>query len=621
MPPRNDNRIFDGFVTVAAVTPEVRPGDCRFNISGIFKAVYDAIGRGAQIVVTPELSVTGYTCGDLFLQDRLLEDARAALSAFVRSTRGRDELIFVGLPFLHEGKLYNVAAAVCGGALLGLVPKTWLPTYGEFYEARHFTPAPRGTDEVRFNGWTVPFGPEILFRNNNLPALTVACEICEDLWVPDPPSTRHAMAGATIVVNLSAGDETIGKEEYRRLLVQSQSGRDVCAYVYANAGFGESTQDMVFSGHALIAENGALLAEKPPFKDGLAIADVDVQGLARDRRYLTTWQSIDNACYSIVPFAQRPACGLKHRAVDPHPFVPGGFAEREARCERILQMQASGLAKRLAHTKSKVAVIGVSGGLDSTLALLVTKRAMDQLGRPAKEILAVSMPGFGTTQGTQSNARTLARAMGVLFGEIDITPSVRQHLKDIGHSEAARDATYENAQARMRTMLLMDLANKFGGIVVGTGDLSELALGWATYNGDHMSMYGVNAGVPKTLVRYLIGHVADADLALRDVLHAVLDTPVSPELLPPENGQIAQKTEDILGPYELHDFFLYHMVRKGRTPSCILSLAEKAFAGRYDEIVILTALRLFYRRFFANQFKRSALPDGPKIGSVTLSPR
>jgi NAD+ synthase (glutamine-hydrolysing) len=617
----NNFTTFDGFVTVAAVSPELRPGDCRYNVSKIFNAAFEMIGRGAKVIVTPELSITGYTCGDLFLQDHLLDDATASLYALVRCTMGRDELIFVGLPVVYDGKLYNAAAAISGGELLGLVPKSWLPNYGEFYEARHFTPAFDGVRTLQLNGWTVPFGTNILFRSREFPALSIACEICEDLWVPSTPSTRHAQAGATLIVNLSAGDETIGKEEYRRMLVGSQSGRCVCGYIYANAGYGESTQDMVFSGHGIVAENGSILSERRPFEDRAAIADIDIRGILHDRRFLTTFKALESSTYRIIEFSQKPACQLKHREVDMHPFVPGGRAERAARCERILQMQSVGLAKRLEASKAKAAVIGLSGGLDSTLALLVTKRAMDRLGRPAKDILTVTMPGFGTTQTTRNSARALAAALGVLFGEIDITASVRQHLSDIGHSEREHNNVYENAQARMRTLILMNLANKFEGIVIGTGDLSELALGWATYNGDHMSMYGVNAGVPKTLVRYLIGHVADMEIGLRDVLLAILHTPVSPELLPAENGMITQRTEDILGPYELHDFFLYHMIRKGRSPSMIRKLAVHAFGGKYSEGEILAAIRLFYKRFFANQFKRSALPDGPKIGSVTLSPR
>ncbi|MDR3304627.1 MAG: NAD(+) synthase [Clostridiales Family XIII bacterium] len=617
--------MYDGFVTAAAVSPPLRPGNCRFNASSIKNSIDEAIRRGAKIVCTPELSITGYTCGDLFLQDRLLEEALVVLTALVRSTKDGDALIFVGLPLAHEGKLYNAAAAICAGELLGIVPKSNLPNYGEFYELRHFSPARKGTGVYEFDGKAVPFGTDLLFRCWQFPALTVAAEICEDLWTAEPPSTRHAKAGASLIVNLSAGDETVSKDDYRRLLCRSQSGRAVCAYVYANAGYGESTGDMVFSAHSLICENAVLLSERKPFESDFAIADIDIKGLVRDRRFLTTFggrESISPAeGYTAVWFSQPQNCRLPYRYIAPNPFVPGELAERETRCEQIIRMQSSGLAKRLEHTKAAKAVIGISGGLDSTLALLITARAMHLLGRPGEDILAVTMPGPGTTAITKSNARKLCASLGIECREIDIDVSVRLHLRDIGHPDRAFNNVYENAQARMRTMILMDLANEHDGIVVGTGDLSELALGWATYNGDHMSMYGVNAGVPKTLVRHIIRHIAQTEPALADVLKNVLDTPVSPELLPPENDEIIQKTEDILGPYELHDFFLYHMLRWGRNPSLIARLAVRAFAGKYSSDEIKTCMKTFYSRFFRNQFKRSALPDGPKIGSVTLSPR
>ncbi|MDR3363623.1 MAG: NAD(+) synthase [Clostridiales Family XIII bacterium] len=613
--------VYEGFVTAAVVAPALRPGNCRYNATKLFEEISAAEAAGASLVCAPELSITGYTCGDLFLQETLLDEALAALRALVRSSAKSDVLFFAGLPVSHMGKLYNVAAAVSGGRLLGLVPKTYHPNYGEFYELRHFTPAPSGIEDYSFEGGRVPFGTDLLFRCAELPEFAVAAEICEDLWTPLPPSTRHARAGATVIVNLSAGDETIGKDEYRRLLIKSQSGRAVCAYLYANAGYGESTGDMVFSGHGLICENASLLAERKPFEANCAIADIDVKSLARDRRYLNTFTRTPFQSHKIVMFSQAARSALRYRHIDPHPFVPAGDAERAARCEGIIRMQTSGLMRRLEHTKSEKAVIGLSGGLDSTLALLIAARAAHALGWRGEDILAVTMPGPGTTQMTKRNAELLAAALGVGFKDIDIGPSVRQHLRDIGHPEDEHNNVYENAQARIRTLILMDLANKFGGIVVGTGDLSELALGWTTYNGDHMSMYGVNAGVPKTLVRYIIGHIADAEPRLSGVLRAVLGTPVSPELLPPEDGRISQKTEELIGPYELHDFFLYHALRRGRTPALILKLAGRAFAGKYTASEIRATLRLFYRRFFANQFKRSALPDGPKIGSVTLSPR
>jgi NAD+ synthase (glutamine-hydrolysing) len=612
---------YDGFVTIASIAPGLRPGNCMYNVAQIYGEVMRHTALGAKIICAPELSITGYTCGDLFLQDTLLADALVALKALARSTQWDDALIFVGLPVSHMGKLYNVAAAIQGGEVIGLVPKSYPPNYGEFYELRYFTPAFNGVETFLFNGEEVPFGTDLLFRCREFSELAVAAEICEDLWVPNPPSTRHARAGATIIANLSAGDETIGKESYRKLLARAQSGRSVCAYIYANAGYGESTGDMVFSGHGFICENAEILSERKPFSDDPAIADIDVKGLARDRRYLNTFERAAADTHHVIRFSQKQRCKLKYRYITPHPFVPSRTGELYARCEEIICMQSSGLAKRLEHVGAKKAVIGVSGGLDSTLALLITARALHLLGRPGDDILAVTMPGPGTSRLTKHNAERLCAALGVELRTIDITASVAQHLVDIGHPEDEFTTTYENAQARMRTMILMDLANKHDGIVIGTGDLSELALGWATYNGDHMSMYGVNSGVPKTLVRYIVEYIASAEPLLSEVLKAILNTPVSPELLPTESGEISQKTEEIIGPYELHDFFLYHMIRRGREPFLILKLACKAFNGWYEEEEIRRVLKTFYRRFFANQFKRSALPDGPKVGSVTLSPR
>jgi NAD+ synthase (glutamine-hydrolysing) len=574
----------------------------------------------ARLLCLPELCVTGYTCGDLFLQDALLCSAREALSLLAAESSKYPAVVVAGLPFALDSKLYNVAAVICGGRVLGLVPKSFIPNYGEFYELRHFSPAPVGVRTVRFDGYDVPFGTDVLFRCSDEPDFCLAVEICEDMWVPSPPGASHAMAGAAVIANPSASDEVIGKARYRRMLAAAQSGRLVCCYVYSDAGAGESSTDVVFSGHNIICENGVVLSESPPFGSGVATADIDLRALAYDRRRMNTWQS-DASGYSIVEFSLGVAPSSLRRRVDPHPFIPQDERERNERCEAILDMQVAGLEKRIAHTGVRAAVIGISGGLDSSLALLVTERAMRKLGRPPSDIVAATMPCFGTTARTKSNAVKLCEALGIRCEEIDISGSVSAHLRDIGVGEESRDVVYENAQARVRTLVLMDLANKTGGLVIGTGDLSELAMGWSTYNGDHMSMYGVNAGVPKTLVRHIVKYVADASPELRGVLSDILATPVSPELLPPSGGDIAQKTESIIGPYELHDFFLYHVVRWGRPPSRVLTLAEIAFAGEYQRHEILNWLKVFYRRFFSNQFKRSCIPDGPKIGSVSLSPR
>jgi NAD+ synthase (glutamine-hydrolysing) len=579
-----------------------------------------AAADGASVICLHELCMSGYTCGDLFLQDTLIKSARAALSRIARESADLPIVVAVGLPLVHESKLYNVAAVLSGGKVLGFVPKTYIPNYGEFYEARHFSPAPPETQTARFDGYDVPFGTRLLFKCESEENFTLAAEICEDLWVPTPPSAAHAAAGATVILNLSASNETVGKAPYRKALVALQSGKCVCAYLYSCAGRGESTTDIIFSGHDIVCENGSSLAESVPFADGWAEADIDLHALAFDRRKMNSWRSSPSG-YRVVEFSRiTPLSGLK-RHVPRHPFVPDDAGERSARCEAILDMQLTGLEKRLAHTGAKTALIGVSGGLDSCLALLVTERAMKRLGRPVSDIFALTMPCFGTTERTKSNAVALCEALGVSCSEIDITDEVRRHLRDIGVAEDSRDVVYENAQARVRTLVLMNLANKTGGLVVGTGDLSELALGWSTYNGDHMSMYGVNAGVPKTLVRHIVKYAADTVPALRKVLEDILATPVSPELLPPSDGEIGQKTEDIIGPYELHDFFLYHATRWGRSPSRILLLAETAFDGAYAARDILKWMRVFYTRFFAQQFKRSCLPDGPKIGSVSLSPR
>ena len=619
----------DGFVKVAAVTPEVRVADVAFNVDACVAAAERACTEdGASVVVLPELAVTGYTCEDLFWQEALLDAAERGLADFAARTADLDALLLVGVPVRVNAKLYNCCAVVSSGTILGVVPKRHIPTYNEFYEGRHFVPGTTDVVPIDVAGQLdVPFGMSQLFACEELPELVVAAEICEDLWVPEPPSIRHAQAGATLICNLSASNALVGKADYRRELVRGQSARLVCGYVYASAGTGESTQDLVFSGHDLVAENGRLLAEGAPFGDGRALTEVDVRQLAAERRRMSTFQTVVNAAqldYHVSRFTLDVHHVHLTRWVDPHPFVPSDPARRAERCEDVFSIQAHGLAKRLAHTRSSRAVIGVSGGLDSTLALLVAVRAFDLLGLDRSGIIAVTMPGFGTTDRTHDNATQLSDALGVTLREIAIADAVRQHFADIGHDESAHDVTYENSQARERTQILMDVANQEGGLVIGTGDLSELALGWATYNGDHMSMYAVNASVPKTLVRHLVRYVADTcgSAAEKDVLLDVLDTPVSPELLPATgDGQIAQRTEDLVGPYELHDFFLYEVLRHGAGPRKVFRLARHALGGTYDDETILSWLKVFYRRYFAQQFKRSCLPDGPKVGSAAVSPR
>ncbi len=613
-----------GFIKACAVSPALRVADCPYNAQKTIEAMQQAAEDGCQLTVFPELGLTGYTCGDLFLQQPLLDAAEAALREILKASEALQLVALVGLPVTVDAKLYNCAAVVCQGALLGLVPKSHIPNYGEFYEKRHYCAAPAGVKEISFAGQKTLFGTKLLFRCETMQAFTLAVEICEDLWAPLPPSTAHALAGATVIANLSASDETVGKAEYRRSLVTGQSARLMAGYLYADAGRGESTTDMVFAGHDLIAENGKLLAETALFTNDLILTELDVHRLFAERRRTTTWPAAETSGYTMVPFSLPMGETTLTRFIDPHPFVPADDAERRERCETILAMQAEGLRRRLEHIGCPKAVLGISGGLDSTLALLVAVRALDLLGRPRTDMVAVTMPGFGTTARTRSNAEILCERLGVTLRTISIAAAVRQHFCDIGHDESVTDVTYENAQARERTQILMDIANQQNGIVVGTGDLSELALGWATYNGDHMSMYGVNGSIPKTLVRHLVRHAADTcgEDALAAVLYDILDTPVSPELLPAgEDGTISQKTEDLVGPYELHDFFLYHFFRYGCPPAKILHLAETAFAGQYDRATILKWLRTFFRRFFQQQFKRSCLPDGPKVGSVSLSPR
>lgn len=619
----------DGFVKVCCATPKIKVADVDHNVNEIIKLMYDASENGAKVIVFPELCITGYTCQDLFLQGKLLDKALEGLDRIIDATNGIDALVFVGTPLEVDGKLYNTAAAIFAGHILAFIPKKNLPNYAEYYEARHFYPGFSDPVCIGYKGQDVVIGQNVIFTTPAVKGLQIACEICEDLWVANTPSTRHAMNGANLIVNLSAGNEIIGKAEYRRMLVKATSARLVCGYVYCDAGDGESTQDLVFPGHNLIAENGTLLSESKCFKANTIYADIDVERLRTERRRITTFnvndpsQVIDNNNYAKITFDIEQKETRLDRQFYRFPFVPADDKERNERCEHILSIQSEGLKKRLLHTGAKKAVIGLSGGLDSTLALLVMAKAFDLCGLDRSGIIAVTMPCFGTTDRTYNNALTLAKTLNTTLREINIEKAVRVHFEDIGHDENDLSVTYENCQARERTQVLMDIANKEGGLVIGTGDMSELALGWATYNGDHMSMYGVNVGVPKTLVRHLVKYYADTckNNALSEALLDVLNTPVSPELLPPKDGDISQKTEDLVGPYELHDFFLYYMLRCGFAPSKVYRVAKQAFEGVYDEETILKWLKTFYRRFFTQQFKRSCLPDGPKVGAVALSPR
>ena len=614
----------DGFIKVSAGTPDIKVADCEYNRGEIISLIDKAYAQGVRVLVLPELCITGYTCQDLFFQQELLDGALSALKSITEHTSGMDMLTAVGCPLRFRGELYNCAVIIKDGKILGVVPKKLLPNYNEFYEMRHFTAAPEGEFDIELFGESVPFGLNLLFECREMPELVFAAEVCEDLWAAEPPSISLALGGATIIANLSASNETIGKFDYRRELVNSQSARLLCGYVFSSAGSGESTQDLVFSGHDIIAENGNILAESSLYTTGLIMTEIDVKKLAGERRKNTSFTGGITRPMRRIPFDMEIKQTQLTRTVRKTPFVPNTTAETDKRCEDILAMQAHGLEKRIRHTNAKTLVIGISGGLDSTLALLVCVEAMKLLGRPASDILAVTMPCFGTTQRTRSNAENLCLLLGTQLRVIDIAAAVKQHFRDIGHDDNVRNVVYENAQARERTKILMDLANAENGMVVGTGDLSELALGWATYNGDHISMYGVNASVPKTLVRHIVKYYAGTveNPELREVLMSVYDTPVSPELLPAdENGNIAQITEDLVGPYELHDFFLYHGIRWGFPPKKVFRLAEYAFDGSYDRDTILKWLKTFYRRFFSQQFKRSCLPDGVKVGSVTLSPR
>ena len=614
----------DGFISVACGSPDLRLADCHYNAEQTFTIMRAAEKAGVKVLVLPELGLTGYTCGDLFFQETLLRGAEEALATVLEATRNLEVVTAVGLPVRVNNKLYNCAAVIQKGEILGLVPKTHLPNYGEFYEKRQFAPAPEEDDYIALCGQeAVPFGAGQIFPCENLPELTLGFEICEDLWAPEPPSVRMAKAGATVIGNLSASNEVIGKDAYRRQLVTAQSARLLCGYLYASSGEGESTSDTVFGAHQLIGEHGALLGEKR-FEHGLLISEIDVQKLRCERRRTQVFSEIVER-KNYKGFTLTVSDTKLTRYVAPMPFVPEGKEDRDERCREILLIASLGLKQRLRHTGAKTAVVGLSGGLDSTLAVLVTGLAMKMLDRPMTDIIAVTMPCFGTTDRTRNNAVILAERMGAVLKTVDISASVRSHFKDIGHDMDDHSVTFENAQARERTQVLMDIANRSGGIVIGTGDLSELALGWCTYNGDHMSMYAVNCSIPKTLVRYLVGYLArdnaEKDEALHDVLEDILATPVSPELLPAVQGQISQRTEDLVGPYELHDFFLYYMLRWGFSPGKIYRLALYALGRQYSREVILKWLKVFYRRFFSQQFKRSCVPDGPKVGTVALSPR
>lgn len=658
----------NGFIKVAAATPKIKVGDCKHNAVEICSLIREAYRNKTQLIVFPELCITGYTAGDLFWQKALLDNAMNALiETIVPYTEDKEIIAIVGLPMIFKSKLYNMAAVVYDGEIMGFVPKTYIPNYSEFYEGRHFSSGKgvEGLKDITYRNInddsfisgsyilknfklesqeeyddeyddeydeefdetedTVSVGTNLLFKCVNFDNFTFSIEICEDLWVPNPPSTNHAIAGATVIANLSASDETVGKDTYRTGLVTGQSARTLSAYIYADAGEGESTTDLVFAGHNIIAENGAIIAQSDKFTNGITYGEIDLDKIAAERARMTTFvsgQDIDSEYEEIEIYLEEEKFDFS-RVIDNAPFVPSNESERDKRCEEILSIQTMGLKKRLEHTNCKNAVVGISGGLDSTLALLVTVRAFDSLNIDRKGIIAVTMPGFGTTDRTYNNALKMIEKLGCTLKEVNIAEAVKLHLKQIGHDINIHDVTYENAQARQRTYLLMDFANEYNGMVIGTGDMSELALGWATYNGDHMSMYGVNAGVPKTLVRHLVKYFADTteEKELAKVLFDVLDTPVSPELLPPKDGKISQKTEDLVGPYELHDFFLYYVLRYGYNPKKVLFLANEAFKGIYDKETILKWLKTFYRRFFSQQFKRSCLPDGPKVGSVAVSPR
>jgi len=618
-----------GFVRVAAAVPRLKVADCKYNSENIIEMINEADKLGVQFVVFPELSITAYTCGDLFHQQLLLEQAARQLGEILSGTRESDTVVIVGMPLMTDNQLFNCAVVIQKGRIIGVVPKEYIPGYSEFYEERWFAPGSNCfSNMINLCGQDVPFGLDLLFECEKDRRLCFGVEICEDLWVPIPPSSHQAIAGATLIFNLSASNEVVGKYSYRKDLVKQQSGRCIAGYIMSSSGVDESTTDVVFSGHAIIAENGELLAESERFKrqGNLIFSDIDVDKLISSRLKNTSFMSgASNRQFRRIGFKlNKITLERVSRYVAPYPFVPSDESIRNNRCSEIFAIQTAGLAKRLEHTGMKHAVLGISGGLDSTMALLVTVKTFDLLNLPRENILAITMPGFGTTDVTYTNALKLIDSMKVGFREINIKDACLKHFADIGHDPVIHDTTYENVQARERTQILMDIANKMGGLVVGTGDLSELALGWATYNGDHMSMYSVNCGVPKTLIKYLVKWVAEnePDDETRRVLLDIVATPITPELLPPDaNGRIRQKTEDIIGPYELHDFFLYHMVRYGASPKKILFLAGQAFQDNYSRETIVKWLGVFCKRFFSQQFKRSCLPDGPKVGTISLSPR
>lgn len=618
-----------GYVRVGSAVPEMKVADCSFNTEKILQLMKQAADQKVYITVFPELCLTGYTCGDLFGQPLLQKAALDSLKKLMQASSEWSNVFILGIPLMIDQQLFNCAAVLQKGRILGIVPKRYIPNYNEFYEKRWFREGrDLNADSVVLFGEYIPCGFDLMFQDINTPELCFAIELCEDMWMAVPPSSLHALNGAVILCNLSASNEIIGKHEYRETLVKSQSGRCIAAYVYTSAGAGESTTDLVFGGHGIIAEYGSILGQTERYRTDsqLITADIDVSRLIHDRANSTSFTQTDLPRKSrIMQLCEAPPQPEKlNRTLEKHPFVPSNPATRDERCREIFTIQTSGLAKRYLHTKLQKAVLGISGGLDSTLALLVTVQTFDNLNIPRKNIIAITMPGFGTTDQTYTNAMDLMKSMGVEIREINIKDACLQHFKDIGHDAGIHDVTYENVQARERTQILMDIANKEGGLVIGTGDLSELALGWCTYNGDHMSMYSVNCSIPKTLVRFLVKWAAEniTKKETSDILYRIVDTPISPELLPPtDSGEIEQKTEDIVGPYELHDFFLYHMLRYGADPKKIRYLAQYAFGDQYDAETILKWLKVFYKRFFSQQFKRSCLPDGPKVGTISLSPR
>ena len=610
-----------GFIKVCAATPEVRVADCRFNGAEVIKNINMAYEKNTKVCVFPELCVTGYTCGDLFLQEALICAAENVVLEIAEATKGKDMLTIIGAPISFGQKLYNCAVVLYDGRIIAMIPKKNLPNYTELYEARYFAPWKNGVETILWNDAEIPFGTDIIIKDKNIRNFMLAVEICEDVWTVNPPSNKHAISGATVIANLSASSEYAGKTKIRKDLVSGQSAKLICGYIYTSAGKGESTADMVYGGDNMICENGKMLNRGKMFENDMIFAEIDVDMIAYERKKVTTFVAEKQNSYNIVEIEFEQEETMLSRNISKTPFVPE--TEVQEYCEEVLQIQSTGLARRLSHIGAKTAVLGISGGLDSTLALLVTARAFDIAGLDRKNIIAITMPCFGTTSRTYNNAVALTNEIGAELREINIKESVLQHFEDIGHDENVYDITFENAQARERTQVLMDVANQTGGIVIGTGDMSELALGWATYNGDHMSMYGVNSGVSKTLIKYLVGYEAQksASVMLKKILEDILDTPVSPELLPPENGEISQKTENFVGPYVLHDFFLYYMLRFGFSPAKIYHLARYAFLNEFANEEILKWMKVFYRRFFTQQFKRSCVPDGPKVANVALSPR